>query len=142
MIFGHGDDTYRFGDKIKMNFSSNVYYGADYSALKAHLMEHFDVISHYPEPERPVFHQQGKERQSLVKKIRERVSLDDTFQLYVTLLIPHTVLVIVQSVSSTPVVRQRILDLWDGGDTAGSLYINAIADEIVLIQEIAHRVCC
>ena len=39
MIFGHGDDMYRFGDKIKMNFSSNVYYGADHSALKEHLME-------------------------------------------------------------------------------------------------------
>ena len=51
MIFGHGDDTYRFGDKIKMNFSSNVYYGADHSALKEHLMEHFDVVGHYPEPE-------------------------------------------------------------------------------------------
>ena len=51
MIFGHGDDTFRFGDKIKMNFSSNVYFGADYSALKEHLMEHFDVVSHYPEPD-------------------------------------------------------------------------------------------
>lgn len=51
MIFGHGDDTYRFGDKIKMNFSSNVYFGADYSALKEHLMAHFDVVGHYPEPE-------------------------------------------------------------------------------------------
>lgn len=51
MIFGHGDDTFRFGDKIKMNFSSNVYFGADYSALKEHLMEHFDIVSHYPEPD-------------------------------------------------------------------------------------------
>lgn len=51
MINGHGDDIYRYGDKIKMNFSSNVYSRADYSDLKAHLMEHFDVVGHYPEPD-------------------------------------------------------------------------------------------
>lgn len=50
MIYGHGDDAYRYGDKIKMDFSSNVYCGADLSALKEHLMQHFDVVSHYPEP--------------------------------------------------------------------------------------------
>ena len=51
MIYGHGDDAFRYGDKIKMNFSSNVYDGADLSALKEHLMQHFDVVSHYPEPQ-------------------------------------------------------------------------------------------
>lgn len=34
-----------------MNFSSNVYSGADLSELKVHLMQHFDVVSHYPEPQ-------------------------------------------------------------------------------------------
>ncbi len=51
MIYGHGDDIFRYGDKIKMNFSSNVYSRADYSELKEHLMAHFDVVSHYPEPD-------------------------------------------------------------------------------------------
>ena len=51
MIYGHGDDAYRYGDKIKMDFSSNVYSGADLSALKEHLMQHFDVVGHYPEPQ-------------------------------------------------------------------------------------------
>lgn len=51
MIFGHGDDTYRYGDKIKMNFSSNVYSRADYTGLKAYLMQHFDAVGHYPEPD-------------------------------------------------------------------------------------------
>lgn len=51
MIYGHGDDIFRYGDKIKMNFSSNVYSQADYSELKEHLMAHFDVVSHYPEPD-------------------------------------------------------------------------------------------
>lgn len=48
MIYGHGDDAFRYGDKIKMNFSSNVYSRADYSELKEHLMAHFDIVGHYP----------------------------------------------------------------------------------------------
>lgn len=51
MIFGHGDDTWRFGDAIKMNFSSNIYQGADLSALKDYLASRLDVIANYPEPE-------------------------------------------------------------------------------------------
>lgn len=51
MIYGHGDDTFRFGDKLKLNFSSNVYAWADLSGLKEHLMQHFEVVSHYPESE-------------------------------------------------------------------------------------------
>jgi len=51
MINGHGDDIFRYGDQIKINFSSNVYSRADYTELKAHLMEHFDVVGHYPEPD-------------------------------------------------------------------------------------------
>ena len=31
MIYGHGDDTWRYGDAIKMNFSSNIYQKADLS---------------------------------------------------------------------------------------------------------------
>ncbi|MBQ8713467.1 MAG: pyridoxal phosphate-dependent class II aminotransferase [Prevotella sp.] len=51
MIFGHGDDAYRYGDKVKMDFSSNLPRFADLSALKAHLATKLDVISAYPEPE-------------------------------------------------------------------------------------------
>jgi len=51
MLFGHGDDSFRYGNKIKLNFSSNIYFGADLSDLKQHLMEHFDVVGHYPEPQ-------------------------------------------------------------------------------------------
>ena len=38
MIYGHADDTYRYGDKLKLNFSSNIYAWADLSGLKEHLM--------------------------------------------------------------------------------------------------------
>ena len=51
MIEGHGDDTYRYGELVKMNFSSNIFMHADHSALKEHLMERFDVINNYPEPQ-------------------------------------------------------------------------------------------
>ena len=50
MLFGHGDDTYRYGDQVKMNFSSNIYQKADLTGLKEHLSSHLDVIRHYPAP--------------------------------------------------------------------------------------------
>ena len=51
MVFGHGDDTYRYGGMIKMNVSSNIYQKADLSELKAHLATRLDAIGHYPEPQ-------------------------------------------------------------------------------------------
>ena len=51
MIFGHGDDTYRYGDKIRWNFSSCMYGQADLSALQRHLSACMDCITTYPEPE-------------------------------------------------------------------------------------------
>ena len=50
MIEGHGDDIYRYGELVKMNFSSNIYQHADHSALKAHLAEQLDIINNYPAP--------------------------------------------------------------------------------------------
>ena len=49
MIEGHGDDLYRY-DKIKMNFSSNIYNGTDLSELETFLSSHMAVIRSYPEP--------------------------------------------------------------------------------------------
>lgn len=51
MIEGHGDDMYRYGGRIKLNFSSNIYYSANLDGLKAYLSDRLDVISAYPEPE-------------------------------------------------------------------------------------------
>lgn len=51
MVYGHGDDTWRYGDAIKMNFSSNIYQKADLTELKDYLTSRLDVIAHYPEPE-------------------------------------------------------------------------------------------
>lgn len=49
MIYGHGDDRWRYGH-IAADFSSNVYYGADNSALLDYLRGHIEDILHYPEP--------------------------------------------------------------------------------------------
>lgn len=51
MIYGHGDDTYRYGEKVKMNFSSNIYQKADHTELKQYLATRLDAIGSYPEPE-------------------------------------------------------------------------------------------
>ena len=51
MLSGHGDDLFRYGGKIKMNFSSNLPGFADLTGLKTHLSAHLDVIAAYPEPE-------------------------------------------------------------------------------------------
>ena len=51
MLYGHGDDLYRYAGQIKVNFSSNIYAKADLSALKKHLASRLDLISNYPEPQ-------------------------------------------------------------------------------------------
>ena len=51
MTYGHGDDKYRYGDRIKMNFSSNIYQRADLTDLKDYLATRLDAIGNYPEPE-------------------------------------------------------------------------------------------
>lgn len=51
MIEGHGDDIYRYDEEVKMNFSSTNFMHADHQELKDYLMERFDLISNYPEPE-------------------------------------------------------------------------------------------
>lgn len=50
MIYGHGDDLYRYKDMVRANFSSNIYQKADMTALKKHLADRLDLIANYPEP--------------------------------------------------------------------------------------------
>jgi threonine-phosphate decarboxylase len=51
MIFGHGDDAFNYGSRVRMNFSSNLPGFADLTGLKVHLAARLDVIGSYPEPE-------------------------------------------------------------------------------------------
>ena len=50
MIFGHGDDAFRF-QQVRANFSSNIFPHPDLRGLKQFLARHLDAIDHYPEPE-------------------------------------------------------------------------------------------
>lgn len=51
MLFGHGDDFYNSQNEVKINFSSNVWHGANLDKLKEHLSGQFDKLTRYPEPD-------------------------------------------------------------------------------------------
>lgn len=51
MLFGHGDDFYNSPHEITVNFSSNVWHGANLDKLKEHLNTQFDKLTRYPEPD-------------------------------------------------------------------------------------------
>ena len=51
MLYGHGDDFYNSKNEVKINFSSNVWHGANLDKLKEHLIEHFSSLTRYPEPD-------------------------------------------------------------------------------------------
>lgn len=51
MLFGHGDDFYNSQNEVKINFSSNVWHGANLDKLKDYLNEQFDKLTRYPEPD-------------------------------------------------------------------------------------------
>ncbi len=51
MLYGHGDDFYNAKGEVKINFSSNVWHGANLDKLKEHLIERFDELTRYPEPD-------------------------------------------------------------------------------------------
>ncbi|MDE7509526.1 MAG: aminotransferase class I/II-fold pyridoxal phosphate-dependent enzyme [Muribaculaceae bacterium] len=50
MIEGHGDDLYRYGGRVRHNFSTNIIADRDHSGLIAYLAERLGTIGSYPEP--------------------------------------------------------------------------------------------
>ncbi len=50
MIEGHGDDAYKY-ERIRINFSSNVYNPITHDGLHRYLFQQMDSIRSYPEPE-------------------------------------------------------------------------------------------
>lgn len=71
MIYGHGSDAYRYGGKIQMDFSSNVFTHADHSQLLKHLGSLSGVLNTYTEPEpleleRMIAEEQGLQPQSVM----------------------------------------------------------------------------
>ena len=51
MIDGHGDDIFRYGNRVKVNFSTNIHQSVDHSGLMSHLASCRGLLSNYPEPE-------------------------------------------------------------------------------------------
>ncbi len=51
MIEGHGDDLFLYGNKIRVNFSTNIPQSANHTGLLRYLATCGDIFSHYPEPE-------------------------------------------------------------------------------------------
>ncbi|MCD8137149.1 MAG: aminotransferase class I/II-fold pyridoxal phosphate-dependent enzyme [Parabacteroides gordonii] len=51
MLFGHGDDFYNSQNEVKINFSSNVWHGANLEKLQVHLNEQFNKLTRYLEPD-------------------------------------------------------------------------------------------
>lgn len=51
MLFGHGDDFYQAKTKVRINYSSNVWYGANTAALQKHLVDFMQILERYPEPD-------------------------------------------------------------------------------------------
>ena len=51
MIDGHGDDLFLYGNRIEVNFSTNIPQSADHAGLLAHLAGCGALFRNYPEPE-------------------------------------------------------------------------------------------
>lgn len=51
MIEGHGDDLYRYGARVRYNFSSNIRDFGSHEALMRHLASKERLLRSYPEPE-------------------------------------------------------------------------------------------
>ncbi|GLU50628.1 threonine-phosphate decarboxylase [Dyadobacter frigoris] len=49
MLQGHGDDSYRYSNKIIADFSTNVWYGGEPSGLKEYIFSQWSTINRYPE---------------------------------------------------------------------------------------------
>jgi threonine-phosphate decarboxylase len=51
MIVGHGDDGYRYGNKIVSNFSSNIYGGVFSPLVQEYIASHAQCVANYPHPQ-------------------------------------------------------------------------------------------
>lgn len=51
MTEGHGDDVFRYGDRVKYNFSTNIHQNVDHRKLIRHITDLGDIFRNYPEPE-------------------------------------------------------------------------------------------
>ena len=52
MIDGHGDDSFRYGTRIRHNFSTNIYSDVDHSALSTFWPIRPQALNHIPNQDR------------------------------------------------------------------------------------------
>ncbi len=50
MIEGHGNDRYNYGDRIKIDFSSNIAFNNKSSLIIEYMSKHLAAIKNYPDP--------------------------------------------------------------------------------------------
>lgn len=51
MIDGHGDDLWRYGGRVRHNFSTNIFSAYDHSGLLSVILDSPEAVTNYPEPE-------------------------------------------------------------------------------------------
>ncbi|WP_438710158.1 pyridoxal phosphate-dependent aminotransferase [Aquimarina muelleri] len=73
MIYGHGDDGYRYNIPFKANFSSNIWYEGTSKKILSYLGQQLPLIANYPTPNADV----------LTQKVAEFHELD-AFQVLIT----------------------------------------------------------
>lgn len=61
MIYGHGDDGYRYNIPFKANFSSNIWHEGTSKKILSHLEQQLPLISNYPTPNADVLTQKVAE---------------------------------------------------------------------------------
>ncbi len=57
MTEGHGDDVFRYGDRVKYNFSTNIHQNVDHRKLIRHISDLGDIFKNYPEPDQEAWKQ-------------------------------------------------------------------------------------
>ncbi|WP_106790857.1 histidinol-phosphate transaminase [Aquimarina sp. Aq78] len=65
MIYGHGDDGYRYAIPFKANFSSNIWHDGTSEQLLSYLREQLPLIANYPTPNADVLTQQVADHHGL-----------------------------------------------------------------------------
>ncbi len=65
MIYGHGDDGYRYAIKFTANFSSNIWHEGTSEQLLSHLSKQLPLITNYPTPNADILTQQAANHHQL-----------------------------------------------------------------------------
>ncbi len=100
MIYGHGDDSYISSETIHSNFSSNVWFGAETTALYSHLAKVLPGTMSYPDPNADSFTRLlGKKIGVVANRLLVCNGSTEAFYLIAQVFRSHTSLICVPSFS-------------------------------------------